>query len=58
MKIKDTNYPSYTPGVNPTGDTANPGTKNYDIDFSFTNYRFDPGVSYTIWKDGLSSVFF
>lgn len=48
MKIKETNYPSYVPGVNPTGDTANPGTKNYDIDFSFINYRFDIGVSYTI----------
>ncbi len=48
FKDKDTNYPSYVPGVNPTTDITQPGTKNYDIDFSYTNQRFDLGVKYTL----------
>ncbi len=47
-KNKETNYPSYQPGINPTTNISQPGTKNYDIDFSYTNRRFDLGVQYTL----------
>lgn len=47
-KEKETNYPSYVPGVNPTTDITQPGTKNYDINFSYTNQRFDLGVKYSL----------
>ncbi len=43
LVIKNTNFPNYVPGVNPTS-----GTKNYDIDFSYTNFSFDFGVTYKL----------
>ncbi len=43
LVIKNTNFPNYVPGVNPTS-----GTRNYDIDFSYTNFSFDLGVTYKL----------
>ncbi len=43
LVIKNTNFPNYIPGSNPTS-----GTRNYDIDFSYTNFSFDFGVTYKL----------